>query len=86
MMNIQIGLIILKSLAQYIQKVNSYKGHVIYADFFLKGKYKLRIMQVYVHANENDKKETIKLYEHIIQLIDQAKKDSYKLIIMGILT
>ena len=39
-----VGLLVAKPYAKFIHKVTGYKGRVIYADLYLKGKTKLRIV------------------------------------------
>ncbi|CAJ0893772.1 6198_t:CDS:2 [Entrophospora sp. SA101] len=70
--------------SKYVQKAIGYQGRVIYLDLFMKGHIKLRIIQVYLQANfTGNKKEITDLHHYIITLIDQGKKNNYKLIIMG---
>jgi exonuclease III/ribonuclease HI len=78
-----IGLIIKKDIAQYVQVVKGHKGRVIYADLFMRGKYKLRIIMTYVYANEGQKKETLALYDYLYDIIRQAKRSSSDVIFLG---
>ena len=46
-----VGIIVSNEYAKFIHKVQSYQGRLIYIDMFMKGHIKLRIIQVYLHAN-----------------------------------
>src|SRR3954465_14651413 len=50
-MGSEVSLIFSKEYANYIHHVQEYKERIIYADLFFKGQFKLRIIQVYLHAN-----------------------------------
>ena len=78
-----VGLIINKNIAQYIQSVRGHKGRVIYADLFMKGRIKLRIIQLYINANMTQKVETLELYSYISKLIQQGIRDNFYPIVMG---
>src|SRR3984957_18104309 len=78
-----VGLIIYNNISKYVQKVKHYKGRVIHAILFLKGKIKLCIMQVYIQAHDLDKKEKIACYKYIIDNINQCRKEKIEIIIMG---
>src|SRR5207244_12461218 len=45
------GIIIEQQYNSYVRRHNCYKGRVIYIDMYMKGKYKLRIIQTYINAN-----------------------------------
>ena len=51
----------------------------------MKGRIKLRIVQVYLHANfnNNNKKEILDLHAYIENLILKSYKENYRVIIMG---
>jgi len=46
-----VGLLISNEYAKFIQISGGYNGRVVYIDLFLKGRMKVRIIQVYLHAN-----------------------------------
>src|SRR6266498_5491755 len=78
-----VGLIVKKEYAKYVQEVNGYKGRVIYMKLYMQGRFKLMIIQVYIHANDQDKKDKLDVYRFIDDLLKSAKKDQFKVIIMG---
>ena len=78
-----VGLIIKKDIATFVQSVHGYKGRVIYANLYLKGRYKLRIMQVYIQAHTLDPAARHDVDKYIINNIIQAERDGFKVIIMG---
>jgi endonuclease/exonuclease/phosphatase family metal-dependent hydrolase len=79
-----VGILLSKQLAKYVQKVTKHKGRVIYIDLFLKGKIKLRIIQIYLHANTTGIQQEIKnLYEYIFILLKNSQKNHFKIILMG---
>jgi len=78
-----VGLIFHRHVAQYIQSVRHYKGRVIYAKLFMKGKFKLCIIQVYIQAHHRNKTEKLESYKYIIDLINQCRKEHCEVIIMG---
>jgi exonuclease III len=78
-----VGLIFRSSVAQFVQSVKGYKGRVIYADLFLRGNVKLRVMQVYIPANIANRHVRIDIDNFILNNIAQASQDSYHIIIMG---
>ena len=78
-----VGLIMHSSIAKYVQLVRGYKGRVIYANLYLRGRFKLRIIQVYVHANRADKIARLDCDKYIIQTIQQAHIQQFKVVIMG---
>src|SRR5688500_14768491 len=70
-----VGIIISKQYAKYVHRSKGYKGRVIYVDLFMKGKVKLRIIQVYMHANFNQKNDIIDLQNYIISLVTKSQQD-----------
>ena len=47
------------STAKYVQLVKGYKGRVIFANIYLRGNIKLRIIQVYIQAHTLDKESRL---------------------------
>lgn len=81
-----VGLIISKDIAKYISKFEGYLGRVIFVDLFMKGRVKLRIIQVYLPATTTGLHSyTEKLYRYIIKLIEEAANKDYRIVIMEIL-
>src|SRR5437764_323906 len=60
-----IGLIISKQFSKHIHKIESFKGRLISADMFFKGHIKMRIIQIYIHANTTQREEIEELYTKI---------------------
>src|ERR1043165_6429516 len=71
-----VGIIVSKDYSKYIHRAIGYKGRVLYIDLFMKGRIKLRIIQVYFHANfnNNNKKEILDLHAYIAPSVT---KDEY---------
>src|SRR3989440_5523418 len=79
-----VGIIIDNSYAKYIQKIEGYKGRMIYIDLFMKGRIKLRIIQVYLPASSTGLREyTLDLYNCIEKTIIEATKKRSRIILMG---
>ncbi|HKQ21977.1 MAG TPA: endonuclease/exonuclease/phosphatase family protein, partial [Nitrososphaeraceae archaeon] len=79
-----VGIIISNTYAKYIQKVNSYKGRCIYIDLFMKGKVKLRIMQIYLPATTtNMRSYTSDIQQFIYENLKQAVATNTRIILMG---
>src|SRR2546430_7082000 len=79
-----IGIIISNEYAKYITKVYSYKGRLIYIDLHMKGKIKLRIIQVYLPASTSGLREyTLDLYTCIEKTIIDATRANARIILMG---
>ena len=57
-----VSLLIKNELTPFIQKYKSYKGHILYINFFFKGKNKLRIIQIYIPANTTNKEGRIDIW------------------------
>src|SRR5437764_10770281 len=72
-----------KHIAQHVQSIKGYKGRLIYADLFMKGWIKLRIIQIYVHASALKKTEILELYEFIYNLMNDGIKNGFYLVLMG---
>ena len=80
-----VGLLISNEYAKFIQKSGGYNGRVVYIDLFLKGRMKVRIIQVYLHANFHSefKLEIEKTHRYIMDLIEQGQRSNYRIILMG---
>src|ERR1044072_736368 len=80
-----VGLIFSSKYARNIHKVQGYKGRIIHADLYFKGNTKVRIIQLYLHANFTDNnKEAIKdIHTQLQNIIEEAQRNNFKLIVMG---
>jgi len=78
-----VGLIIRTQLTKHVRLVKSYKGRIIYVDFYFKGKNKLRVIQFYNYADSNHKCENLELYNKIHEIIKEAIKFKFHIVIMG---
>src|SRR6266480_2070756 len=82
-----VGIIISNEYAKYVTKVHSYKGRLIYIDLHMKGKIKLRIIQVYLPASTSGLREyTLDLYNCIEKTIIDATRVNARIILMVIST
>ena len=80
-----VGLLISNEYAKFIQKSGGYNGRVVYIDLFLKGRMKLRIIQVYLHANFHSefKTEIENTHRYIMDLVEQGQRSNYRIILVG---
>src|SRR3954451_24138150 len=79
-----VGIIFQKKYANKIHRVQGFKGRIIYADMYLKGNTKIRIIQVYLHANFSNNKTLIEETRNkLIEYVEDAQRHNFKLIIMG---
>ena len=78
-----VGLVVHHNYAKYIQEVKGFKGRVLYMKLFLKGRQKIMIIQIYVHASDADKQAKSELYNYIFDLVSNAKRDGFRIIVMG---
>src|SRR3989337_647140 len=80
-----VGLLISNDYARSVQKSDGFKGRILYVDMFLKGRIKLRIIQVYLHANfHSDKKDEIEeVHNYLTTLIEDSQRHSQHLMVMG---
>ena len=79
-----VGLIFSKEYANKIHKVQGYKGRIIYADIYFKGNTKIRIIQVYLHANFTGNRIPIEeTRTKLTEYIEDAQRRNFKLVVMG---
>jgi exonuclease III len=79
-----VGLIISKTYSRFIQRVKGHDGRVIYVDMYLKGRIKLRVIQVYLHANlAGNKEELLSLHKYVVDLIHKSQNEHYRIVLMG---
>src|SRR5687767_13486318 len=60
-----VELIIKKNIAQFIQAIQGKDSRYIYADLYMTGRIKIRIIQVYIHANLEKKNKILQLHRTI---------------------
>ena len=78
-----VGIIVHNDYAKFIQTYGSYKGRVIYIDLYMQGREKLRVIQVYSHANLSHRKEIEQLHFYVTELLNKSQRQGYKVILMG---
>src|SRR5579871_1017736 len=79
-----VGILISKDYAKYVHTCKGFKGRVIYIDLFMKGRVKIRVIQIYLHATtSNNRKNIEEIYKYIYDLLDFSRKNNYKVILMG---
>ena len=81
-----VGLLISNEYAKFIQISGGYNGQVVYIDLFLKGCMKVRIIQVYLHANFHSEfqEEIEKTHRYIMDLVEHGQCSNYRIILMAI--
>ena len=67
----------------YVHKHKGYKGRIYHVDMLMKNHTKLHIIQTYINANHTEKEQILDLFEYIISLIEDCKKNHSEIIIMG---
>src|SRR5579871_3079708 len=62
-----VGIILHNSLAKYVRSVNSFLGRLIYVDLYMKGRTKLRMIQLYLHASASsaNRDDILSMYRFI---------------------
>ena len=78
-----VGILVNSSLASHIFYHHGKHGRYIFIDLQLKNKRKMRIFQIYLHANNRDIKDRIDVQNEIIKHVDYALNKCYDVIIMG---
>src|SRR6266511_5412827 len=78
-----VGFLVHNSIKDHIFYSSGNKGRYLFIDIQLKNKKKIRIFQIYLHANNRDIRERVLLQSEIILKAEDAKKKGYELIIMG---
>src|SRR5579864_5718191 len=79
-----VGIILSREYARYVHRFSSYKGRVIYVDLFMKGRVKLRVIQLYSHANFTGTRNSVtELNNYTIELLKQSRQEQYNIILMG---
>src|SRR3990170_2543454 len=78
-----VGLLIHNSIKDHVFFSYGKDGRYIFADLQLKNKKKLRIFQIYLHANNSDIQSRVLLQNEIILKIEAAKQKDFDIIVMG---
>ena len=78
-----VGLIMKKEVAKYVQSVHGYKGRVISANLYLKGHFKMKIIQVYIQAHSRDCAARMDIDNHILNLVIKGHHDGFRVVLMG---
>ena len=77
------GLAIKKELASRVYAINKLDGRALMADLHLKNKINVRIIIIYMPANQEDKIERCKINKTILDWINKGQYDKKHIIIMG---
>src|SRR3990170_1255500 len=78
-----VGLLVHNSIKDHIFYSSGNIGRYIFIDLQLKNKKKLRIFQIYLHANNSDIQSRVLLQNEIILKIEAAKQKGFEIIVMG---
>ena len=78
-----VGLLVKNEIAKYIHHHGSYEDRLVYIDLNMKGKIRMRIIQVYMPANPKDFSIRVKVNKEIRHLILEAENRDSKVILMG---
>jgi len=78
-----VGFLIHKNVAKFIHKVGKFNGRIIYVDLFFKEHNRLRIIQIYLHANIQNRKEIDQTYNMLSNIVKEAHNNNTKIILMG---
>src|SRR5947207_1405193 len=80
-----VGLLIHQNYAYFIHKVSYFEGRIISIDFLMKGKSKLRIIQLYTPVTSSPTNTTLrKLVDmHVLNLLDQGNRAHFQTVLMG---
>src|ERR1044071_3071328 len=80
-----VGLLIHHDYARFIHKVSYFKGRVISVDFLMKGKSKLRIIQLYTPVTSSPANIVLRnlVDKHVLNLLDQGNRTHFQIVLMG---
>jgi len=80
-----VGLLIHHDYARFIHKVSFFEGRVISVDFLMKGKSKLRIIQLYTPVTSSPTNTVLRklVDKHVLNLLDQGNRAHFQTILMG---
>ena len=77
------GFILHDFIARRIRSVEVFQGRIIVITAYFKDKVKFKFINVYMPADNSDKKLFISLSDQLIKIISQAKLDQFSIILMG---
>src|SRR5256714_1656490 len=80
-----VGLLIHQDYARFIHKVNYFEGRVISVDFLMKGKSKLRIIQLYTPVTSSPTNTALRQIadNYVLNLLDQSNRAHFQTVLMG---
>src|SRR6185437_12142624 len=80
-----VGLLIHQEYARFIHKVSYFEGRVISVDFLMKGKSKLRIIQLYTPVTSSPANTVLRklVDKHVLNLLDQGNRAQFQIVLMG---
>ncbi|GBB99520.1 hypothetical protein RclHR1_35490003 [Rhizophagus clarus] len=78
-----IGIIIDAKYDIFVHKAVGHKGRIPYLDLYFSNKRKLRLIQVYLNANQKERPQIEALYKYIDDTISDAQSRDMEVIIMG---
>ena len=78
-----VGIAVKMGLHLHVANILSRKGRLISLDLNFKGTDRIRIINVYINCNEKEKEERESLIDDLKDLLVEAKKNNYRIIIMG---
>src|SRR5688572_8276519 len=78
-----VGILIHNSIKDHVFYSLGDKGRYIFIDLQLKNKKKLRIFQIYLHANNSDIQSRVLLQNEIISKVETVKQKGFEILVMG---
>src|SRR5215831_10333656 len=78
-----VGLAIKKNIAQHVYNIEKIEGRAIKAELQFKGKIKVTIINVYIHASESDSSSRSALINKIKAWIKTGQQHNKYIIVMG---
>ena len=79
------GIIMTKDLARYVQRYQGFNGRVMHVDMYMRGKVKLRVIQIYSYAAHTTvtKPKIARLNAYVKKIITEAHQKQFYFIVMG---
>src|SRR6266487_6564409 len=79
------GIIMTKDLARYVQRYQGFDGRVMHVDMYMRGKVKLRVIQIYSYAAHTTvtKPKIARLNAYVKKIITEAHQKQFYFIVMG---
>ena len=78
-----VGLLIHRKWCTHIQHTFTQHDRLLYVDLYFKGHIKVRIITIYIHADQKDKHQHLALHQQIIDLLKSSDKAQFHVLIMG---